>query len=126
MRLMTACAALVLAMVAMGSNASEIYQWTDARGVTHYSESPPPAGTAFQTRRITDSGASTQAVDPAPTQAEEAADPQCATARSNIEVLQGEGPVHQEDGDGTRELDADERANQLELAQAAVRAYCND
>lgn len=127
MRLMTACAALVLAMVAMGTNASEIYQWTDASGVTHYSENPPPAGTEYQTRRITDSGASIQAVDPAPAQeAEKADDPQCATARNNIEVLQGEGPVHQGEGDDTRELDADERANQLELAHAAVRAYCND
>jgi len=127
MRLMTACAALVLAAAAVGADASEIYQWTDARGVTHYSETPPPAGTAYQTRRITDSGASTQAAAPAPVQQAEEANPQCATARSNIEVLRGEGPVHQEDGSGnTRELDPDERANQLELAQAAVRAYCKD
>ena len=126
MRLMTACAALLLATAALCANASEIFQWTDAKGVTHYSESPPPAGTPYQTRRITDSGTSTPAAAPAPAQTEEEANPQCATARSNIEVLQGEGPVHQEDGDGTRELDADERANQLELAQAAVRAYCND
>lgn len=135
MRLMIACAALALATAAVGANASEIYQWTDAKGVTHYSETPPPAGTSYQTRRITDSGTSTRAVDPAPAQATEqaaeqvAADesPQCATARSNIEVLSSEGPVHQEEADGeTRELDADQRASQLELAEAAVRAYCTD
>lgn len=127
MRAMIACAALVLATAAAAAGASEIYQWKDARGITHYSESPPPAGTPYQTRRITDSGASTQAAAPAAAQAEPEENPQCTTARSNIEVLSGDGPVHQEDGSGnTRELAADERANQLELAQAAVRAYCGD
>lgn len=126
MRLSLACAALVLAASAAGASASEIYQWTDARGVTHYSETPPPAGTPYQTRQITDTGASTRAAAPAPAQ-EAPVNPQCTTARSNIEILLGEGPVQQDDGRGNaRELSADERANQLELAQAAVRAYCDD
>lgn len=127
MRLTIACAALVLAVTAPGALASEIYQWKDASGVTHYSENPPPAGTPYQTRRITDAGASPQATgaDAAPPAAE--ASPQCATARSNIEVLQGDGPVHEDDGSGNaRELDAAERASQLVLAEAAVRAYCTD
>ena len=128
MRISTACAALVLAASAMGAGASEIYQWTDARGVTHYSGNPPPAGTQYQTRRITSAGASTQA-EPAPAASAAAADagenPQCTTARSNIEILLGDGPVHQDDGEGnSRELGEDERANQLELARAAERAYC--
>lgn len=123
MRITIACAALFLAAATAG--ASEIYQWKDARGVTHYSESPPPAGTQYQVRRITDSGASRQPASPAPAAA--GPDPQCLTARSNIELLQADGPVLQEDGGGnTRELNADERANQLELAHAAVRAYCTD
>lgn len=126
MRLSIACAALVLAASAAGASASEIYQWTDARGVTHYSETPPPAGTPYQTRQITDTGASTRAVAPAPAQPA-VVNPQCSTARSNIEVLLGEGPVQQDDGDGNaRELSADERTNQLELARAAARAYCDD
>ena len=126
MRLSIACAALVLAASAAGASASEIYQWTDARGVTHYSEAPPPAGTPYTTRRITDSGASAQAATPAPAVAAPV-NPQCATARSNIEILLGDGPVQQDDGSGNaRDLSADERTNQLELARAAVRAYCDD
>ena len=136
MRLPTACAALLLATTALcaSTSASEIYQWKDARGVTHFSETPPPAGTPYQTRRITESGTSTPAAEPAPATTEAAAaagaepsvNPQGATARSNIEILQGEGPVQQDDGSGNaRELSADERTNQLELAQAAVRAYCD-
>ncbi|WP_407354056.1 DUF4124 domain-containing protein [Luteimonas sp. R10] len=120
--------ALVAAASVAGAGANEVYQWKDASGVTHYSESPPPSG-SYQQRKITDSGASTsraattgQAATPAA-----AENPQCAIARRNIETLRNEGPVQQEDGEGNvRELDADERANQLELAQAAVRAYCTD
>lgn len=126
MRLSIVCAAMVMAASAMGANASEIYQWTDANGVTHYSETPPPAGTPYQTRRITNAGASTQAAAPAPVAAADE-NPQCATARANIELLLGDGPVHQDDGSGnSRELSDDERTNQLELARAAVRAYCAD
>ena len=68
------------------------------------------------------------AVAAAPAPAEAApANPQCATARSNIEILLGDGPVQQDDGEGNaRELSADERTNQLELARAAARAYCDD
>lgn len=124
MRLSIVCAALVLAASTMGASAADIYQWTDANGVTHYSESPPPAGTQYQTRRITNAGASTQAAAAQPVPAADE-NPQCTTARDNIELLLGDGPVHQDDGSGSsRELSDDERTSQLELARAAVRAYC--
>ena len=98
MRLAIVCTVLCLAAATAG--ASDVYQWTDARGVTHYSETPPPA--------------------------EPEVNPQCAAAQANIEVLQGEGPVFQEDSDGERVALGDEdRGRQLELAQAALRAYCN-
>lgn len=122
MRLAIVCA--VLFLVAATAGASEIYQWTDARGVTHYSEAPPPAGTEYQVRRITDTGTGLRAREPASTPVE--ANPQCTAAQANIEVLQGEGPVYQEDDAGERvALSDDDRSRQLELAQAAVRAYCN-
>lgn len=125
MRLMTACTALVLAAAAAGASAGEIYTWKDASGVTNFSDSPPPAGTAHEVRRVSDAGVSRPASsDPAPPAAE---DPQCTTARANIELLNGEAPVLQDVGEGqTRALDPDERASQLELARAAVRAYCKD
>lgn len=121
--------ALVAAASVAGVGANEVYQWKDANGVTHYSESPPPSG-SYQQRKITDSGASTSQTTTTSGQASTPAaaeNPQCAIARRNIEALRGDGPVQQDDGEGNvRELDADERANQLELAQAAVRAYCTD
>jgi hypothetical protein len=122
MRLAIVCAVLSLAAATAG--ASEIYQWTDARGVSHYSETPPPAGTQYQVRRITDSGAGLRAQQPASAAPE--VNPQCTAAQANIEVLQGEGPVFQEDDGGERvALSDDDRSRQLELAQAAVRAYCS-
>ncbi|NLA67749.1 MAG: DUF4124 domain-containing protein [Gammaproteobacteria bacterium] len=102
--------------------AGEVYQWTDANGVTHYSQTPPEQG-RYEHRLITSSGAAA----PVSTAPEAPANPHCATARANIAILQGEGDVqHDTDGDGEPDtvLDATQRAAQLELAQAAAKAYC--
>ena len=107
--------------------AGEVYQWTDANGVTHYSQTPPTQG-RYEHRLITSSGAAapTAAVEAERTTAGESA--QCTTARQNVATLQAEGPVQiDDDGDGRlRVLDADQRASQLELAHAAVKAYCTN
>ncbi|MCW5581401.1 MAG: DUF4124 domain-containing protein [Luteimonas sp.] len=105
--------------------ASEVYQWKDANGVTHYSQTPPPKG-QYQQRQITSHGATSpqQSTQAAATPA--AVNPQCATARANVEALNGSDPVHEADADGKpgRALGPEERANRLELANAAVKAYC--
>ncbi|PJJ98668.1 DUF4124 domain-containing protein [Lysobacteraceae bacterium NML91-0213] len=126
---------LAAALLAGAAGAQDIYQWKDARGVTHYSEAPPSGGEKYTHRRVTQSGASpAQAAStaaPATTATASAAgtgDPraeQCRTARANIEALNGAGPVQQDDGSGNpRTLNDAERAAQLEFAQAAARAYC--
>lgn len=108
--------------------AGEVYQWKDANGVTHYSQTPPDKG-VYEHRLITSSGAAAAATTTTSAEAEAAAaaNPQCTTARANIAALQGEGAVQMDaDGDGKPDqvLDAEQRAAQLELAQAAVKAYC--
>jgi len=106
--------------------AGEVYQWTDANGVTHYSQTPPDKG-SYEHRLITSSGATASPATADSATAAESENPQCATARANIAALQGEGDVQQDtDGDGEPDtvLDAGQRAAQLELAQAAVKAYC--
>lgn len=103
--------------------AGEVYQWTDANGVIHYSQTPPASG-RYEYRQINSSGA---AAAPAATEDAPKENPQCTVARTNIAALQGEGDVQIDaDGDGQPDqvLDADQRASQLELAEAAVRAYC--
>ena len=53
--------------------------------------------------------------------------PQCTTAKLNLQILAGNTGVQQDtDGDGKpdKTLGDDDRANQRELANAAVKAYC--
>ena len=104
--------------------AGEVYKWTDANGVTHYSQTPPASG-KFEHRLITSSGAT------APTTVEAAAEapanPQCTAARANLTALQAEGDVMQDsDGDGKpdRTLSADEHANQVKLAESTISVSC--
>ncbi|HST44301.1 MAG TPA: DUF4124 domain-containing protein [Luteimonas sp.] len=105
--------------------AGEVFQWKDANGTTHYSQTPPPSG-AYQQRVINHTGnAAPVAVAGAATAPAESA--QCRTARSNITALQGGTDVQQDtDGDGKpdKTLSTAERTGQLEFAQAAVKAYC--
>jgi hypothetical protein len=106
--------------------AAEVYQWQDANGVTHFSQTPPATG-AYQQRAITDTGSAAPVAQASTTAAAAAESSQCTTARSNIEALQGDTAVQQDtDGDGKPDkvLDAAERAAQLEFAQAAVKAFC--
>lgn len=129
----TIVTALALLVCAAPLAANEIYSWKDARGVTHYSQTPPPAGVRFDVRRVAGTPASattTPTSAPTPASAASTANAagnadQCALARSNVAALKGEGAVTQTGADGKpRELAANERADQLALSEAAVRAYC--
>lgn len=110
-------------------SASEVYQWKDANGVTHYSQTPPAKG-AYTQRVISNDGSAAPVVQPAATATTAdaaSANPQCTTARKNIAALEGKVAVQQDtDGDGKpdKTLTDAERASQLEFAQAAVKAYC--
>lgn len=129
---------IVLALLAAAPlAASEIYTWKDARGVTHYSETPPPAGTRFEVRRMAGTAPSSTPATPTPATTPAAATAananasaggdagQCDLARKNVAALKAEGAVQQVGADGKpRELSANERTDQLALSEAAVRAYC--
>jgi len=109
-------------LVASAVQGGEVYQWKDASGVTHYSQTPPPKG-SYQQRLI--SGDRAGIAQPTTVQAA-AENPRCATARANLEALGSGRPVHEadEDGQAGRALNDAERASQVELANAAIRAYC--
>lgn len=110
--------ALAFAM-ALPAVAGELYQWKDADGVTHYSDSPPPTGADYENRTIRDSGAASVAGG--------TAESQCATARTNLAKLQGDDPVGADvDGDGKpdAEFTAGQRAAQTRLAEAAIQVHC--
>ncbi len=121
--LLTCTLALLLAATSTPAFAQKVYQWKDAKGVTHYSDSPPPSQ-QYQDRRIDNRGEPVPQ-DVAAGKAVES--PQCITAKLNLSLLAGKGAVQEDtDGDGKPDkvLGDEDRANQRNLANAAVKAYC--
>ena len=121
-RAMLVCALIAASVCAPQVLAGEVYQWTDANGVTHYSQTPPPGGGA-KYRVISHRQPEAQA--PAATAAAE--DPQCGVARANIALIEGGGRVQRDtnaDGVPDRDLTAVERESQLQLARLVLRTNC--
>ena len=121
--LLTCTLALLLVSASAPAFAQKVYQWKDAKGVTHYSDSPPPCQ-QFQDRRIDNRG------EPVPQDVaagKSVESPQCISARLNLSLLVGKSALQQDtDGDGKPDkvLGEEDRANQRNLADAAVKAYC--
>ena len=117
-------AGLLVALVAAPALAGEVYKWKDAQGVTHYSDAPP-AGSNYESREIRHRPG--MPASPAAAQAPTRESRQCSIARANLEMLAGDGPVGLDsDGDGQPDgnLDAEQRAAQRTLAEAAILANC--
>ena len=114
-----ALAATVAAAPALAQQQLRVYQWKDANGVTHYTDVQPAQ--SHQTRDI-----DVQDGKPAAT-AKKPESEQCTNARTNLARLQGGGAIGMDtndDGKVDRNLTDDERKSQLELNQAAVKAFC--
>ena len=115
--------ALALALAAAATPAiaqQRVYQWKDANGVTHYTDVAPKQ--SHQTREI-----EAQDGRPATQAAKVPESEQCTSARANVTRLQGGDPIGMDangDGKPDRNLSADERKAQLDLNQAAVKAFC--
>ncbi|MBB4127958.1 hypothetical protein GGR77_003280 [Xanthomonas translucens] len=123
MRALTRLCCLCLLCASGVAGAATLYQWKDAQGVTHYSQSPPPGG-KYQARRVDSHGG-------APAETSEVAAPaenaNCLSARKNLDILGKPGKVMTDrDGDGKpdTELDDTQRQAQKALAEAAIKAYC--
>ncbi|HRO62433.1 DUF4124 domain-containing protein [Thermomonas sp.] len=97
-----------------------IYQRKDANGVSQYTDVRPES--QYTVRNVNNSGT------PAPTAAPAAAESaQCKGVRNNLSRLQSTEAIGIDtngDGKPDRNLSADERKAQVELNQAAVKAYC--
>lgn len=126
-------ACLLVAGAALAQSGG-LYQWKDARGVTHYSDAPPPSG-QYQARRIVQREAPPAAAAPAAPAAPAAdksaatarANANCSLARSNLEKLQAGGAIGLDaDGDGKPDapLSEEARSQQLRLAEANIQAFC--
>jgi hypothetical protein len=119
----------------------QAYKWKDAQGVTHYSDSPPPAGTKVET--IKTSGvvvppAAAAAATPAPAASTAKPAPGstvvdnpanrahlCDQLHKNMDVLGKEAVVSMDDGKGgSQQLDPAARKRQIDLTQAQMTIYC--
>jgi hypothetical protein len=112
----------ILILASASAQAGGIYQWKDAKGVTHYTDTPPPAS-EYKQRNIYNADPDV----PADAKAKPAENPACATARNNIALLNSKQNVQLDsDGDGKpdKALSEQDRANQLALAQATLNTSC--
>ncbi len=125
MRLPSSLALLLaglIAIPAVHAQATRVYQWKDAQGVTHFSDQPPPM--QVQKRKVSND---THGLVAPVAAAKPAENPQCTTAKGNLAILASSSAVRQDtDGDGKPDVTLDDqgRANQKALAEAAVKAYC--
>jgi hypothetical protein len=143
---------LVLLAASLPALAStQVYSWTDANGVKHFSDSPPPASVNAQKLKVRGSVTSEeQTPPPAPAADADAARPngpppatvqpiarsladspenrekQCQTAKKNLEILQGNYPVSAPPGaDGKAQvMDDDARKQATDRAAEQVKFYC--
>lgn len=123
--LTTLLIALCIALVATPVAAQSVYQWKDAKGVTHYADSPPP-GKTYTNRQIRHNG-DTSAPQPAEDTAMSAEDTNCKIARSNLKQLDSGVAVGiDRDGDGKPDanLTKEERDTQSRLAKATIDVAC--
>ena len=119
-RTIAAALALLLAAAPTLAQQQRVYQWKDAKGVTHYTDLPPTQ--AHQRRDIDNRGSATEIATVKPAENE-----QCAGSRANLQKLQANQTIGVDtngDGKSDRTLSSDERASQIELNQAAIKAYC--
>lgn len=131
----------VLLLLAAGGVSAQAYKWVDAHGTVHYSESAPPAGTKYS--RVTLKGSVEPVAEPEPEagSTRESEEPTtepsapmqdtpenraklCSSLKSNLGALRDKGPVvMQQDGKAVA-LDATQRKEQLDAAQAQYDKYC--
>ena len=119
-RTIAAALALLLAAAPTLAQQQRVYQWKDANGVTHYTDLPPTQ--AHRRRDIDNRGSATEIATVKPAENE-----QCAGSRANLQKLQANQTIGVDtngDGKSDRTLSSDERASQIELNQAAIKAYC--
>ena len=112
------CLGLAALLIALPAFAGQVYTWKDAKGVTHYSDSPPPQKD-YKKTLIADTPAAPAA---------KAEDPRCTIARQNLEKIRGaKGPVGLDaNGDGKldKEMTEAEIDQHVKNAESTVKYTC--
>ncbi|MCK9537684.1 DUF4124 domain-containing protein [Dokdonella sp.] len=130
-------AALALAVPAA---ATEMYSWTDANGVKHFSDSPPPASVKNVQKLNVRGGitSSSQVADDAPKDSASSGpamaaaagySPEdivrnCGVARQNLAALQADMPAVDDNGEPLDADAANAHAAKVEKANQQIKLFC--
>jgi uncharacterized protein (DUF2126 family) len=131
--------ALALLLVAPLVSA-QVYKWVDAKGTTHFSESPPPAGTKYSQVNVAASDAEAAAASSTALPANAPTDstdqnqvmtdtPEnraklCTQLKGSINTLSGSSPVVEQQNGQQTLLNPDQRKQQLDASQSQYQLYC--
>jgi hypothetical protein len=132
--------AVVLLLIAPLACA-QVFKWTDAHGTVHYSQTPPPNGARYSRVTVTGTvqpvapGHAESGTRPSPHETPAQADQPvadtpanrkklCTSLKSNLDTLQGDQPVIMQVDGQQKVIDAAQRKQQLDNAQAQYRRYC--
>jgi hypothetical protein len=151
MKITTALAALLGALVLTSPVMADIYKWKDAKGVTNYSAEPPAnvsdaVRVKVQGKMPSDSGVAvqrleTQREDARKAQEEAAKKPaapatsdkkspeqyaeRCKQYRENLKTMQEHAQVRTTDSKGeVRTLTEEEKQSKLDETQRQIKAFC--
>lgn len=139
MRILPTVILALAACCAGAASATDVYRWTDEKGVTHYSDTPP--GNKKYERVNVRTGKASEPVQElqqeappkptAPARATAQVDPavraeRCQNARRNLIALRSNLDVTAEFDGETRTLTPEERATQLEQNEKIVSANCDN
>ena len=132
---------LAVLVVAFPAAATEMYSWTDAHGVKHFSDSPPPANvTKAQKLKVkggltTSSAAEEESADAATMSAgpalaaaagysAEDIQRNCTIARKNLDALDAQQPALDADGNPVDAEAAIARQAQIDKAKQQTTLFC--
>lgn len=127
--------------VCLPAAAADMYSWTDANGVKHFSDSPPPANVT-KAQKLKVKGGVTTASDAGEQQKADAAtaggpelaaaagyEPQdikrnCEIAKKNLTVLDAQKPALDANGEPVDTDAAKNHATQVEKTNQQIKLFC--
>ncbi|MEO8672642.1 MAG: DUF4124 domain-containing protein [Tahibacter sp.] len=128
---------LLAAASTTGYAAEKVYKWTDANGIVHYSDAPPPQGVVFENVRVvgqstpvTAAGDNTNGAAATDGNQVSAAPgtvgtKRCEEARARVNLLSSKLELATKSDDGkTVAMDKSQRDAELNIAKATVQSLC--
>lgn len=139
---------ILLALLLVTPLASaQVYKWTDAKGVVHYSDVPPPQGVKYKNLHMSLTGGTAPAVATSASPAAAASSPAdtgaapasartvadnpenrarlCAQLRQNYTLLKGSQPLTRDNAKGQKQLVSEQQRTQdMVNTQKQLQQYC--